>query len=443
MKVFDCLFGRFDLSKAGMSPKASQKNALIQSPADTDAYKFSMAQYALHRAPTAKVEYKFVNRSPVDLRPLREKIQEQINLLADLRYTDAEIAHLARHPWFTEDFLLFLKLFRFDPSSVVISEIDEKLDIRVHGPWVHRIFFEIHILAIVTELHFQHTFAPTDRAAAYNAGIAKLREELTAVKAFVAKHGAAKPFRLIEMGTRRRVSREYQSMVLDVLKNEIPDQLFGTSNVQFSLEKNLRDVGTMAHEFLQVHQQIGPRLENAQKAALEGWVQEFRGHLGTALTDVITYDAFLRDFDLYYAKLFDGVRHDSGDPFVFGEKTITKFKSLGIDPANKVAVFSDSLNLRKALLLCEAFEGRLRTSYGIGTTLTASIPGYKALNVVMKPLKVNGRAVAKISDSPGKSICDDKEFLNYLCSVYGVAAATPVTFDPVTAGLRDEFLKMG
>lgn len=425
-----------------MSPIASKKVALIQSPADTDAYKFSMAQYALHRAPTAMVEYKFVNRSPIDLRPLRDEIQEQINLLADLKYTDAEIAHLRRHSWFTEDFLLFLKLFRLDPSSVVISEIDGKLDIRVHGPWIHRIFFEIHILAIVTELHFQRTVAAADRAAAYNAGIAKLRDELKIVKQFVAKHGEAKPFRLIEMGTRRRVSREYQARVLDVLNEEIPDQLFGTSNVLFSLEKNLRDVGTMAHEFLQVHQQIGPRLENAQKAALEGWVQEFRGNLGYALTDVITYDAFLRDFDLYYAKLFDGVRHDSGDPFVFAEKTITKFKSFGIDPASKVAVFSDSLNLRKALLLCEAYEGKLRTSYGIGTSLTASIPGYKALNVVMKPLNVNGRAVAKISDAPGKSICDDKEFLSYLSSVYGVGApSAPVSFDAATARLHEEFLK--
>jgi len=424
-----------------MTRNASQIAPLIQSPADTDAYKFSMAQYALHRAPTAMVEYKFVNRSPVDLRPLRGQIQEQVNLLAKLKYTDREIAHLRRHSWFTEDFLLFLKLFRLDPSSVAITERDGKLDIRVTGPWIHRIFFEIHLLAIVTELHFQATVAAADREAAHNAGIAKLREELKAVKAFAAKHGDAKPFRLVEMGTRRRVGRDYQSRVLDVLKEEIPDQLFGTSNVYFSLEKNLRDIGTMAHEFLQVHQQTGPRLENAQKAALEGWAQEFRGNLGYALTDVITYDAFLRDFDLYYAKLFDGVRHDSGDPFVFAEKTIAKFRSFGINPADKFAVFSDSLDLRKALLLCEAYEGKLRTSYGIGTSLTASIPRYKALNVVMKPLNVNGRAVAKISDAPGKSICDDQDFLRYLRSVYNVdQPSAPIQFSPEVARLRDQFL---
>lgn len=421
-----------------MAQDAKGDGALIQSLADTDAYKFSMAQYALHHAPTALVEYKFVNRSSVDLRPLKEEIRAQIDALAHCAFSDAEIAHLGKHPWFTEDFLLFLKLLRLDPAAVSITEREGALDIRVTGPWLYRIFFEIHILAIVTELHFRRTVPATDRAAAYNAGLAKLREELKAVKAFLAKHGPTKPFRLIEMGTRRRVSREYQAMVLDVLRNEIPEQLFGTSNVMFSREKNLRDVGTMAHEFLQVHQQIGPRLENAQKAALEGWVQEFRGYLGYALTDVITYDAFLRDFDLYYAKLFDGVRHDSGDPFVFAEKTIAKFASLGIDPATKFVVFSDSLNLRKALLLCEAYEGKLRTSYGIGTFLTASIPGYKALNVVMKPLKVNGRPVAKISDAPGKSICDDQGFLNYLRTVYRVdEPSTPVAFSPETERLRE------
>jgi nicotinate phosphoribosyltransferase len=416
--------------------------ALITSPTDTDAYKFSMAQYALHRAPTALVEYKFVNRSQVDLRPLRDEIREQIDALADLAFSEEEIAHLGRHPWFAPDFLMFLRIFRFDPRSVQITERDGALDIRVEGPWLHRIFFEIHVLAIVTELHFRSSVAPSDREAAYAAGLERLREELGVVKAFVKRHGDAKPFRLIEMGTRRRVSRDYQARVLDLLLAEIPEQLFGTSNVSFAREKGIRDIGTMAHEFLQVHQQIGPRLECSQQAALEGWVQEFRGHLGVALTDVITYDAFLRDFDLYYAKLFDGVRHDSGDPFVFGEKTIRKFEHLGLDARTKVAVFSDSLNLRKALLLCEAFEGRIKTSFGIGTTLTASIPGYKALNVVMKPLKVNGRPVAKISDAPGKSICDDAQFLDYLRSVFRVGAEPePIALPPEVARLREAFLR--
>src|SRR4051812_25622848 len=157
---------------------------LITSPADTDAYKFSMAQFALHRAPMAMVEYKFVNRSPVDLRPLRAQIQEQIDALAGLSFSDAELAHLARRRWFTPDFLLFLKIFRFDPTSVTLSEVNGALDIRVYGPWVHRIFFEIHILAIITELHFRHTVAAADRTAAYEAGLAKLHEDLKHVKAF-------------------------------------------------------------------------------------------------------------------------------------------------------------------------------------------------------------------------------------------------------------------
>jgi nicotinate phosphoribosyltransferase len=417
--------------------------ALIPTPADTDAYKFSMAQYALHQAPTAMVEYKFVNRSAVDLRPLRDEIREQIDALADLAFTEEELAHLESHAWFTPDFLMFLRIFRFDPRSVEIMERDGALDIRVEGPWLHRIFFEIHVLSIVTELHFRRTVPAADREAVYAAGLGRLRDEVELVKAFARKHGDKKPFRLIEMGTRRRVSREYQSRVIDLLQAEIPEQLFGTSNVSFAREKGLRDIGTMAHEFLQVHQQTGPRLENSQKAALEGWVQEYRGYLGIALTDVITYDAFLRDFDLYYAKLFDGVRHDSGDPFLFAEKTIRKFEGLGIDPQTKAAVFSDSLSLRKALLLCEAFEGRIRTSFGIGTALTASIPGYKALNVVMKLLRVNGRPVAKVSDEPGKSICDDAQFLGYLRNVFSVGDPEPVELPPGVARLREAFFQAG
>lgn len=427
-----------------MTAVRSTDEPLITSAADTDAYKLSMAQYALHRAPTVMVEYRLFNRSPIDLRPFRRAIEEQIASLGGLAFSDAEIAHVGRHPWFTLDFLLFLKLYRFDPSSVSVSERDGALDIRVTGPWVHRIFFEIHILSLITELYFRHSIPPAQRAAAYNAGLAQLRDDLKAVKAFVARFGDAKPFRLIEMGTRRRVSRDYQNQVLDLLLNEIPDQFFGTSNVGFSLEKGTRDIGTMAHEFLQIHQQSGPRLENSQKAALEGWVQEFRGHLGYALTDVVTYDAFLRDFDLYYAKLFDGVRHDSGDPFVFAEKTIAKFAGFGIDPCSKFAVFSDSLNLRRALLLCEAYEGRLRTSYGIGTYLTASIPGCQALNVVMKLHKVNGRPVAKISDTPGKSVGDNPEFVGYLRTVFNVGPTPePVVLPPEAARLREAYLAAG
>jgi nicotinate phosphoribosyltransferase len=414
---------------------------IIRFATDTDAYKFPMAQYALHRAPTAVVEYRFVNRTKgVDLRPLAGAIRDSIRALAGLAFTPEEVLHLGRHPWFTTDFLRFLGLYRFDVDAVEVTVEGEEVVIRVRGPWVHTIFFEIHVLSIVTELHFRHTFPATERAALYNAGLAKLREDLRAVKTFVARWGDKKPYRLIEMGTRRRVSFEYQGRVLDMLRNEIPDQLFGTSNVHYARTMGLRDVGTMAHEFLQVHQQIGPRLEDFQKAALEGWVQEFRGNLGYALTDTIGIDAFLGDFDLYYAKLFDGLRHDSGDPFVFAEKAIARYGELRIDPLTKFAVFSDSLNLRKSLLLCEAYEGRIRTSFGIGTTLTASIPGYKALNVVMKPVKVNGRPVAKISDAPGKSICDDDLFLRGLAAVFSNRVNRPVSFTPEVARLREEFL---
>ena len=173
----------------------------------------------------------------------------------------------------------------------------------------------------------------------------------------------------------------------------------------------------MAHEYLQAYQSFGFRLRDFQKAALEGWVQEYRGDLGVALTDVVGMDAFLRDFDLYFAKLFDGLRHDSGDPIVWGEKAIAHYDALRIDPTTKRLVFSDGLNIPRALEIYRHFHGRILTSFGIGTDLSNDTP-HKALNIVMKITECNGQPVAKLSDSPGKTLCEDGTFLAYLRQVF-------------------------
>jgi nicotinate phosphoribosyltransferase len=175
----------------------------------------------------------------------------------------------------------------------------------------------------------------------------------------------------------------------------------------------------MAHEYLQAYQAFGFRLADSLKAALEGWVQEFRGDLGYALTDVVGLDAFLRYFDLYFAKLFDGLRHDSGDPFLFGERCIDHYRSLRIDPLSKILTFSDSLDFVKALALFTHFRKRIRTNYGIGTFLMNDTP-HAPLNIVMKLTRCNGQPVAKLSDSPGKTMCQDQEYVAYLRKVFSV-----------------------
>jgi len=177
--------------------------------------------------------------------------------------------------------------------------------------------------------------------------------------------------------------------------------------------------GTMAHEWLQAFQALGPRLRDSQVAAFDSWAREYRGDLGIALTDVIGLDAFLRDFDLYFCKLFDGMRHDSGDPFEWGERMVAHLESQRIDSLTKVLVFSDSLDIDLVMRLYERFRGRARLSFGIGTNLTNDV-GVPPLSVVMKMVRCNGQPVAKLSDSPGKTMCDDPGYLAYLRQVFQV-----------------------
>ena len=183
-------------------------------------------------------------------------------------------------------------------------------------------------------------------------------------------------------------------------------------------------IGTMAHEYLQVHQALDYRLRDFQKMALENWVKEYRGDLGIALTDVITMDSFLGDFDLYFAKLFDGIRHDSGDPIKWGEKAIAHYQNLRLDPATKILTFSDGLDLPRSFDLYRHFADRTKVGFGIGTDLTHDL-GVEPLSLVMKLVQCNGTPVAKISDAPEKTLCDDETFLAYLRQVFSL--------DPTTA----------
>jgi nicotinate phosphoribosyltransferase len=255
-----------------------------------------------------------------------------------------------------------------------------------------------------------------------------LAEKVLRLKGFeadaLAAHGSH-PFEFFDFGLRRRFSRNWQEEVVTTLKAEVPRFFKGTSNVHLAMKHGLTAMGTAAHEFMQTFQAVRDvPLRNSQKAALEAWVQTYRGDLGVALTDVVGMDAFLRDFDLYFAKLFDGLRHDSGDPFEWGEKALAHYAKLRLDAHTKRLVFSDSLNIEKAISLWRHFAQRTQTGFGIGTNLTHDFgPNFPALEIVMKLVRCNGRPVAKLSDSPGKTICDDETFLAYLRSVFNVTAA--------------------
>jgi nicotinate phosphoribosyltransferase len=185
------------------------------------------------------------------------------------------------------------------------------------------------------------------------------------------------------------------------------------------MKHGMTPLGTMAHEYLQACQALGPRLRDSQIYGFETWAREYRGDLGIALSDVYGLDAFLNDFDLYFCKLFDGARHDSGDPFHWGERMIAHYEQRRIDPKTKTLVFSDGLTFPVLIELYKRFHERSKIAFGVGTNLTNDL-GYVPLQIVMKMVRCNGQPVAKLSDTPAKNMCDDEAYLGYLCQVFGI-----------------------
>lgn len=388
---------------------------IVQNLLDTDFYKLTMMQAVLHNYPNAEVEWEFRCRNTEDLTPYLAEIRYQIERLSELSLTVDQLAFLERIPFIKPDFIRFLSLFRFNMRYVHTSIEDGQLNIRLRGPWLHVILFEVPLLAIISEVRNRYRY----REVLLEQAAERLYEKLDWLRAEATDDELA-GFQLADFGTRRRFSYRVQEQAVRILKRDFPGRFVGTSNVHLAREFELKPIGTMAHEWLMAHQQLGPRLIDSQIAALDCWVREYRGQLGIALTDCITMDAFLGDFDLYFAKLFDGLRHDSGDPLAWAEKAIAHYEKLGIDPMSKTLVFSDGLDLQKSLQLYRALSGRIHVSFGIGTNLTCDIPGVEPMNIVIKMIACNGQPVAKISDTPGKTQCRDENFVSYLKHVFRV-----------------------
>jgi nicotinate phosphoribosyltransferase len=392
---------------------------IIQSLLDTDLYKFTMMQVVQHHFAEAQVEYRFKCRNTnVDLSPYVAEIEHEIRALCDLRFTRGELEYLRSWRFFKSDFVDLLGLFHLQERFVKVSRIPESprdIDITIKGPWLHTILFEVPILAIVSEIYYRNTVPRPD--------FAEGRRRLAA-KIALANAVPNADFRIADYGTRRRFSREWHDEVVRTLKADLGAHFVGTSNVELALDHGLTPLGTMAHEYLQACQAVGPRLRDSQTFAFNMWAREYRGDLGIALSDVCGMDAFLRDFDLFFCKLFDGVRHDSGDPFEWGEKLIAHYQRMRIDPRTKTLVFSDSLNIPLAIRLYEYFRGRAQTSFGIGTNLTNDL-GYEPLQIVIKMTRCNGQPVAKISDEPLKSMDYDPSYVKYLREVFQVPEPAP------------------
>jgi nicotinate phosphoribosyltransferase len=390
---------------------------VILSLLDTDLYKFTMWQPMLHRHPQTQATYRFVlrNAPQYPLAELLDEVNAQLDDLCALRFRRDELAFLSGLRFIKGDFVDFLRIFHFQRDFIEARAEGDALHIEARGPQVHVTAFEVFVLSIVNELYFRR-FDPT---AAIAEGRKRLAEKIGQLHAFEAEPARAHPFEFFDFGVRRRYGREWQREVVRTLSSDATRHFKGTSNVLLARDLDLVPIGTMGHEYLQTFQATGVRLRDFQRAALEEWVQEYRGDLGIALTDTVGMDAFLSDFDLYFAKLFDGLRHDSGDPVAWGEKALAHYARLRIDTHRKRLVFSDSLNVPKALSLYRHFGDRVQMGFGIGTNLTNDV-GIEPLNIVMKLVEVNGQPVAKLSDAPGKTLATDETFLAYLRQVFGV-----------------------
>jgi nicotinate phosphoribosyltransferase len=400
---------------------------IIHSLLDTDLYKFTMMQVVLHHFPGARVEYRFKCRNPgIDLAQFAGQIREEVRSLCSLQFRDAELAYLRSMRFIKSDFVDFLGLFRLNEKYITITpQASGELEIRIKGPWLHTILFEIPVLAIVNEVYFRNTQKKPD----FDEGRRRLETKITQLQ-----EAGLSDLKIADYGTRRRFSKDWHEEVLRTLVARLGavtapvvaprpgdglPQLAGTSNVLYAMKLGLIPLGTMAHEYLQACQALGPRLRDSQIYGFEMWAREYRGDLGIALSDVYGMSAFLRDFDLYFCKLFDGARHDSGDPFQWGERMLAHYVANRVDPLTKTLIFSDSLTVPRTIELYQQFRGRCQLAFGIGTNLTNDL-GYEPLQIVIKMINCNGQPVAKLSDTPSKNMCEDEKYLAYLRQVFEI-----------------------
>jgi len=405
---------------------------IITSLLDTDLYKFTMMQVVLHQFPGAQVEYRFKCRNAgvapapgapsFDLAPFASEIREEIRALCSLRFHEAELGYLRSMRFIKSDFVDFLGLFQLNEKYISVLPLPTgELEIRIQGPWLHTILFEIPVLAIVNEVYFRNTRPQPD----LQEGRRRLQHKIDQMRG-----DDLGELKIADYGTRRRFSKAWHEEVLRVLcarllpASSAPPQatqaqFAGTSNVLFAMKLGLTPLGTMAHEYLQACQALGPRLRDSQIFGFESWAREYRGDLGIALSDVYGMDAFLRDFDMYFCKLFDGARHDSGDPFQWGERMLAHYVRNRVDPLTKTLIFSDGLTVPRSIELYRQFRGRCQLAFGIGTNLTNDL-GYDPLQIVIKMVRCNGQPVAKLSDTPSKNMCDDERYLAYLRQVFEI-----------------------
>ena len=385
---------------------------IINSLLETDLYKFSMGCCIFHQfnKDMTRWAFKCRNKGVKFTDEMLWEIREQIVHFCDLRFTEEELEWLGNTlPWISSDYILYLKRWQGDPKqiSVLPSKDPCGISIEAYGSWLDTSMYEIPILSIVNEVYFAFTYG--------KGALDQEFKERTIKKLGKLAEGEYELGVFSEFGLRRRYSGKMQDWLVRKLADFRSCGFVGTSNVYLAKKYGLKPVGTMAHEFTQVvgqaHHEHNPAYSNHYM--MKAWVKEYQTQNGIALTDTIGTDAFLRDFNLTYATLFSGVRHDSGGPIAWGEKIIAHYKKLGIDPRTKTLLFSDSLDFDRATEIYRHFKNKAKVAFGIGTFLSNDC-GVEPLNIVFKVIEANGSPCAKLSDVEGKGMCRDEEYVEYL-----------------------------
>ena len=386
---------------------AMKLEPIIISLLDTDLYKFNMDQVIFHKHTNLSGEYHFKcrNEGVVFTQEMLEEIEAQVDHLCSLRFTREELGYLRSIRFIKNDYVEFLRLWHPIRDYVTIRLSKEgELSIIVEGPLFSAMQFEIYLLEIVNEVYFRMNY---DYEELKTSAEERLDSKIKAL------NDGIYTFQFAEFGCRRRLSREWQDTVVRRFVKETKNCV-GTSNVALAMKYNVMPIGTYAHEFVQMYQGIDSiPLAFTNYYAMKDWYWEYDGDNGTALTDTVTTDLFLLDFNRSMVNNYNGVRHDSGDPFEWGEKIIAHYRKYGVDPKTKLLLFSDSLSFDSAQKLYDYFREKTKVAFGIGT-FVSNDTCVQALNIVIKLQYVNGRPVAKLSDTPEKSMCSNEEYLEYL-----------------------------
>ena len=378
---------------------------IIVSLLDTDLYKFNMQQVMFHKHTNLNGVYLFKcrNKDIIFTQAMVDEINAQFDHLCTLTFTDEELDYLGSLRFIKSDYIEFLRFWRPLRRYINCWLNNGRLSIQITGPLFAVMHFEIYGLEIVNEVYFRMQY---DYLNLLDSAKARLKDKI------ILLNNGSRTFKFAEFGCRRRLSREWQEYVLKHLL--LTNKCVGTSNVYLAMKYGIKPIGTYAHEYVQMYQGVkGVTLAYTNKMAMDEWFEEYQGDNGTALTDTLGTDLFLMDFTKLQAMCYTGVRHDSGDPFEWGEKFIKKYEEYSIDPKTKTLLFSDGLDFDKAQEIYDYFKDRINVSFGIGTYLTNDT-AVGALNIVIKLQYVNGHPVAKLSDNPAKTMCQDEDYINYL-----------------------------